>query len=135
VNIETLLADAMEHRPAFETFKSDVCHRVKDIGDIGFLIDVTNSDAVFGYIEKRWYREGLYLLAMVDYLCRENNLPFDERYAELRRAKLSEPVYPAGVLVLCAALKSDTPKEQSLKDAIPEFLRHNIIEAEVRNIA
>jgi transcriptional regulator with XRE-family HTH domain len=135
VSIETLLTDALDYRPAFETFKSNVCHRVKDMGDIEFLIDVTKSDAVFDYIEKRWLREGLYLLAMVDYLCRENGLPFDERYFELRRAKLSETVYPAGVLILCAALKSDKPKEQSLIDAIPEFLRHNIIEAEVRNVA
>jgi transcriptional regulator with XRE-family HTH domain len=135
VSIETLLADAMEHRPAFETFKSNVCHSVKDMGDIEFLIDVTKSDSVFACLEKRWYREGLYLLAMVDYLCRENGLPLDERYAELRRAKLSEILYPAGVLILCAALNSDEPKARSLREAIPEFLRHNIVEAEVRNVA
>jgi transcriptional regulator with XRE-family HTH domain len=141
VSIETLLADAMERRqldsgrPAFETFKSNVCHSVKDMGDIEFLIDVTKSDSIFTCLENRWYREGLYLLGMADYLCRENGLPLDERYAELRRAKLSEILYPAGVLIMCAALNSDAPKEQSLKEAIPEFLRHNIVEAEVRNVA
>jgi transcriptional regulator with XRE-family HTH domain len=135
VSMETLLTEAMEHRPAFETFKSNVCHSVKDMGDIAFLIDVTESDSIFSCLEKRWYREGLYLLGMVDYLCRENNLPLDERYAELRRAKLSEILYPAGVLIMCAALGSDAPKEQSFREAIPEFLRHNIVEAEVRNVA
>jgi hypothetical protein len=85
-------------------------------------------------MEKRWYREGLYLLGMIDYLCRENNIPLDESYSDLRRAKLSEPVYSAGTLILCAALKSDEPKEKSIKEAIPEFLRHNIVEAEVRNV-
>jgi transcriptional regulator with XRE-family HTH domain len=135
VSMETLIADAVERRPAFETFKSNVCHSVKDMGDIEFLIDVTKSDSVFAYIEKRWYREGLYLLGMADYLCRENNLPLDERYSELRRAKLSEVLYPAGVLIMCAALNSDAPKERSLKEAIPEFLRHNIVESEVRNVA
>jgi transcriptional regulator with XRE-family HTH domain len=135
VNIETLLRDAMEYRPAFETFKSNVCHSVKDMGDTEFLIDVMKSGRIFSYLEKRWYREGLYLLGMVDYLCRENNLPPDERYAELRHAKLSEILYPAGVLIMCAALGNDAPKEQSLKEALPEFLRHNIVEAEVRNVA
>jgi hypothetical protein len=71
----------MEYRPAFETFKSNVCNSVKDMGDIEFLIDVTESDGIFAYLEKRWYREGLYLLGMADYLCRENNLPLDDRYA------------------------------------------------------
>ncbi|MDR1001519.1 MAG: helix-turn-helix transcriptional regulator [Clostridiales bacterium] len=135
VSIETLLGDAMEHRPAFETFKSNVCHIVKDMGDIEFLIDITKSDKIFAYLEKRWYREGLYLLGMVDYLCRENDLPLDERYAELRHAKLSDTLYPAGVLIMCAALNSNKPKERSLEEAIPEFLRHNIVEAEVRNVA
>ncbi|MDR1560213.1 MAG: hypothetical protein LBS84_11065 [Clostridiales bacterium] len=65
---ETLITDAMKNRPAFETFKSNVCHALKDMGDIEFLIDLTKSDSIFGYIEKRWYREGLYLLAIADYL-------------------------------------------------------------------
>jgi transcriptional regulator with XRE-family HTH domain len=134
VSIETLLADAMEYRPTFEAFKSATCHRVKDMGDIEFLIDVSKSDMVFKYIEKRWFREGLYLLGMIDYLCRENGIPLDGSYVDLRRAKLSEILYPAGILVMSAALKSDEPKERSLREAIPEFLRHNIVEAEVRNV-
>ena len=135
VSVESLLSEAMEHRPAFEIFKSNVCHYVKDIGDIEFLIEVIKSDRIIRYLDKRWHREALYLLAMVDYLCRENGLPLHEDYAELRHIKLSEVVYPAGILILCAALKSDEPKEKSLREAIPEFLRHNIVEAEVRSVA
>jgi len=135
VSMESLLSEAMEYRPDFEIFKSNTCHYVKDMGDIDFLIDVIKSDRIVSYLDKRWYREALYLLAMVDYLCRENALPLHDDYEELRRLKLSEVVYPAGILVLCAALKSDEPKEQSLREAIPEFLRHNIVESEVRNVA
>ena len=135
VSIEALLSEAMEYRPSFEIFKSNTCHYVKDMGDLDFLIDVIKSDRIISYLDKRWYREALYLLAMVDYLCRENALPLHEDYDELRRLKLSEIVYPTGILVLCAALKSDEPKEKSLREAIPEFLRHNIVESEVRNIA
>ena len=135
VSVESLLSEAMEYRPTFEIFKSNTCHHVKDMGDIDFLIDVIKSDRIISYLVKRWYREALYLLAMVDYLCRENALPLHDDYEELRRLKLSEIVYPAGILILCAALKSDEPKEQSLREAIPEFLRHNIVESEVRNVA
>lgn len=135
VSIERLLREAMEYRPAFEIFKSNTCHQVKDMGDIDFLIDVIRSGRILDYLEKRWYREALYLLAMVDYLCRENALPLHADYDELRSLKLSELVYPTGVLILSAALDSDSPKEESLKAAIPEFLRHNIVESEVRNVA
>jgi len=135
VSVESLLREHMEHRPAFETFKSNICHHVKDMGDIDFLIDAIKSDSVYAYLDKRWYREALYLLAMVDYLCRENELPLHEGYEDLRRIRLSETVYPAGVLVLSAALGSDEPKKRSLGEAIPEFLRHNIVESRVRDVA
>jgi len=135
VSMESLLSEALEYRPDFEIFKSDTCHSVKGMGDIGFLMDVIKSGRIIRYLDMRWYREALYLLAMVDYLCRENGLPLHGDYAELRCMKLSEVVYPAGILILCAALKSDEPKEKSLRDAIPEFLRHNIVESEVRNVA
>ncbi len=124
-----------EDRPSFETFKSSICHYVKDMGDLDFLIDVIESDAIYYYLEKRWDREALYLLAMVDYLYRVNDLPLYEGYEELRSLKLSKIVYPAGIIILSAALNSEEPKKQSLREAIPEFLRHNIVESEVRNIA
>jgi hypothetical protein len=38
-------------------------------------------------------------------------------------------------LILCAAFHSDEPKETSLREALPEFLRHNIVERDVRNVA
>ena len=135
VSVESLLAEAMEHRPAFEIFKSNICHSVKDMGDLNFLTDVIKSDRILRYLEMHWYREALYLLAMVDYLCRENGFPLHDEYAELRCMKLSDVVYPIGILILCTALKSDEPKKESLQNAIPEFLRHNIVECEVRDVA
>jgi len=135
MGVSRLLHRNMETRPAFETFKSNICHLVKDMGDIDFLIDAISSDRVFSYLNKRWYREALYLLAMVDYLCRENAVPLHEGYEDLRRLRLSEIVYPAGILILSAALGSDEPKERSLGEAIPEFLRHNIVENRVRDVA
>jgi len=135
VSMESLLSESMEYRPAFEVFKSNICHSVKDLGDIDFIMDVIKTDRILNYLDMRWYREALYLLAMVDYLCRENSLPLHEDYAGLRCLKLSDVIYPSGILILCAALKSNEPMEKSLREAIPEFLRHNIVESEVRNVA
>jgi hypothetical protein len=104
------------------------------MGDLNFLTDIIENDRINELLKKKWYPECLYLLAMTDYLCRENNLPINDAYSNLRQVKLDSILYPAGILTLCAVLKDDTPKQQSLRDAIPEFLRHNIVESEVRNV-
>jgi transcriptional regulator with XRE-family HTH domain len=134
VTMESLVADTLEYRPAFETFKSNICHLVKDMGDTEFLIDTVETGRILELYERGWYAESLYLLAMVDYLSRENGFSLCDEYDGIRRAKLQRTIYPAGVLALCAVFKNDDPKLESLREAIPEFLRHNIVEAEVRNV-
>jgi len=134
VSMESLVSDSMEHRPGFETFKSNVCHSVKDMGDLDFLISTLETGKIRELYERKWYAESLYLLAMADYLSRENGFPLCAEYNDIRQAKLLKTVYPSGVLAMCAAYKSDEPKSESLREAIPEFLRHNIVEAEVRNV-
>jgi transcriptional regulator with XRE-family HTH domain len=135
VSMETLIVDAMEPRPNFEWYKSQICHRVKSLGELDFIIDVLENDVITELWDKRWYAECLYLLAMTDYLSRENGLPPCDKYDRMRRAKLTELLFPTGVLLYSAAAKSDKPKQDSIKAAIPEFLRHNIVESEVRNLA
>jgi len=130
VSMESLL----EPRPDFELYKSHICHKVKRLGDLDFIIETLEADEVRKLYEKGWYIESLYLLAMVDYLSRENYLPLAENYNDLRYARLKETVYPAGVHLMCFASGSDRYKEDCLKEAIPEFLRHNIVEAEIRNV-
>ena len=50
VSMESLLQDQMEktieRRSSFEVFKSNVCHLVKDMGDINFLIQTLESDEI-----------------------------------------------------------------------------------------
>lgn len=104
VSMEALIADAMEHRRSFEVFKSNVCHMVHDRGDMDFIIDTLESDRVRQLYEKRWYPESLYILAMLDYLCRINGLPACSNYDDIRGAKLKDAVYPASVLMLCLPL-------------------------------
>jgi len=134
VTMESLVEGGIEHRSSFETFKSNVCHSVKDMGDLDFLIDTLESDKIRKLYERGWYAESLYLLAMADYLSRENGFPPCAEYDDLRRAKLKRTIYPAGILAMCAAFGSEEPKSESIREAIPEFLRHNIVEAEVRDV-
>jgi transcriptional regulator with XRE-family HTH domain len=134
MTMEDLIADSMEHRQSFETFKSNICHMVKDKGDVDFIIDTLESDEISRLYQKQWFPESLYLLAMVDYLSRENAIPLCTRYDDLRTARLRETLFPSGIMVMCAASRSERPKQDSIRQAIPEFMRFNIVESEVRNV-
>lgn len=138
VTIEDLIRDRMEepqeHRSTFDVFKSNVCHRVKDVGDIEFIIEVLESNIIRKYYEKKWFAESLYLLAMVDYLSRLNELPLSVEYNDLRSKKLAKPLYPMSVVLADAVLHTTTHATRSYEAAIPEFLRFNIVESEIRNV-
>ncbi len=136
VSMESLVEAAIEERdrPSFELFKSNTCHMVKDMGDIPFVIDLLQTNQIRRFYEKKWYPEALYLLAMLDFLSRENDIPICKNYNDIRNAKLQKRLYPSSVTILCKTMKSDAPKEDCLRLAIPEFLRFNIVECEVRNV-
>ena len=135
VTIEDILESAREeYRSSFETFKSNTCHHVKDMGDIDFMIHLLESDEIRSLYDKHWYPEALYLLAMLDYLSRVNDIPLCTKYNDIRSRKLRTPVYPVGVLLASEVTKSEEIKKKAEKEAIPEFKRFNIIENEVRNV-
>lgn len=131
---EVLHSEEAQQRLAFEQFKSNTCHRVKDMGDIPFIIQLLESNQIRRFYEKKWYPEALYLLAMLDYLSRENDVPLCKNYNDIRASKLQRPVYPSSVMVMCELMNSDAPKENCLQKAIPEFMRFNIVECDVRNV-
>lgn len=140
VPMEDLIAPAVKsvdeerNRPSFEVFKSNTCHRVKDMGDIPFVIELLQTNQIRELYDKKWYPEALYLLAMLDFLSRENHIPICKNYNDIRSTKLKRRVYPSSVIILCKALNSNTPREECIRSAIPEFLRFNIVESEVRNV-
>ncbi|MCI8646951.1 MAG: hypothetical protein HFE76_09225 [Firmicutes bacterium] len=126
--------NAIPYRSSFEAFKSNVCHMVKDKGDLDFIIDTLTADEIRTYWKKQWYRESFYLLAMVDYLSRENELPLCREYDDIRGCTLPEPLYPRDIILAARLDASLDLREQSMKEAIPEFKRFNIIESDVRNV-
>lgn len=140
VAMEELLAECFRENENtsdsrdFEIYKSNICHLVKDKGDIDFIIDTLKENQIRTYWERKWYRESFYLLAMVDYLSRENDLPLCNDYEDIRNCALPEPLYPRDVILAAKLDASLDVKEQCLKEAIPEFMRFNIIESETRNV-
>ena len=72
VTMESLIESCFDRCSDFELFKSNTCHRLKDLGDIPFMIELLEKDEIRKDYQKGWYRESLYLLAMLDYVSREN---------------------------------------------------------------
>lgn len=135
VTMESLIEEEMEvQRTSFEVYKSNVCHLVKDKGDIDFIMDVLTNDEIRTLYHRKWYAESFYLLAMVDYLSRENGIPLCTKYNDIRSRKMKDVLYPTSVVLMDEAMKTDTSRKESLRKAIPEFMRFNIVEVEVRNV-
>ena len=97
------------------------------------VINTLKENKIRDLYNKRLYPEALYLLAMLDYLSRENGLPICTNYDDIRACRLKKPVFPNSVIALSLVDASAFSKAE--KNAIPEFKRFNIIEADVRNIA
>ena len=135
VSIESLLEPSVEERPDFELFKSSICHQVKSEGDLLFIIDVLKDNLIKKYYDLGWYPECLYMLAMVDYLSRINHLALCKEYDSLRHSRLSSTIFPSSIIVEACVTKNDAVKERAIKESIPEFIRFNIVESEIRNVA
>ena len=134
VSMEELVEPYIEDRCSFELYKSNVCHRVKLKGDIEFVIETLERNDIRKYYQKKWYPECFYLLAMLDYLSRVNNIPKCNDYNDLRCQKLEKTIYPSSIIAASGAMKNKNIKEQAFKESIPEFVRFNIVENEVRNV-
>ena len=134
VSMEELMRDSVEARIDFEAFKSNVCHLVKDNDEIDFIVTALKNDDVRRYWDKKWYPEAFYVLAMVDYLSRINDIPLCMRYNDIRSQSLKKAIYPRDVVMAAKLHPSLDVRENCKKEAIPEFLRFNIIENEIGNV-
>ncbi len=124
----------LPYRSSFETFKSNVCHLLKEKGDMDFIADCLKGGEIRTYWNREWYPESFYLLAMIDYLSRENGLPICREYDDIRNCSLAEPVYPRDVRMAERLNPNLDRKQECMECAIPEFLKYNIVEGEIRNV-
>lgn len=100
------------NRPSFEQFRSNTCHNLKALGDLPFITQLLESNQVRTYYERKWYPEALYLLAMLDHLSKLHSIPFCSNHNDLRKVKLTQPLFPSEVLLLCELLHSDFPRNK-----------------------
>ena len=79
---------------SFNLFRSEQCHLVNRMGEIDYVIDLLEKKKIDYYWKLDMKAEAFYLLAMLDYLSKRNDLPKCTDYEEIRRYKLEKPVYP-----------------------------------------
>lgn len=121
------MKDALEH------FKNEILHEAKRCGDMNFVNHVVSKGLVDILWNNQQYEEALYLLAIVDYFSREHNCPLCRDYRELRKQKLQDLIFPNSILMMDKLQPSYGWKKKAIENAIPEFLRHNIVEGDVKN--
>jgi len=134
VTMESIISPYIEKRVAFDIFKSNTCHRLKELGDFSFMIELLENDDIRKYYNKKWYAESLYLLAMLDYLSRINDIPYCNLYDDLRNLKMEKTLYPSSILVLSEVENDENVLTCAINESIPEFIRFNIVEKEIRNV-
>ena len=118
----------------FDVFKSNVCHQLHASGDIEFIRETLDRKEIEKRFVKKEYAESLYLLALVDYLCRINKLEIPAKFDSMRRLKLEKPVYPKSMRFLAMFSENRQMVRDMLRQSIPEFRRFNIYEGDIRNV-
>lgn len=121
-------------RSSFEIFKSNICHLVKNKGELSFIHDMLCGDEVSKLYERKWHAECLCLLAMIDYLSRKNDIPLYNGYNKLRTGKLDTVLYPSSIIAMYAILGDESILKKSYENSIAEFKRFNIVENDIENV-
>lgn len=121
-------------RTSFETFKNQVRHEVKDLGDVRFIEKVNTDDSILKYWYLEWFCEAFYLLAMIDYLCRMNNMQIVSKYDNIRQYSLPETVFPVDIKLAAEMSKDLDLRTKAVNESLPEFIRFNIVEKEIRDV-
>ena len=82
------------------------------MGDIDFIAETLHMTISVNYTIVKSI-ESLYLLAMLDYVSRVNNIPLCTKYKALRNVKLEETLYPAGILAMAVISGQSKIKEDA----------------------
>lgn len=119
----------------WECFKSSECHRLKRLGDLAYIQEVIQKEEIQEYWNDGIAPCSLYLLAMIDYLSKENNLPLDPQFDFYRKQSLKNWLIPLGIWTIWICTHDEEWIKESLQKAIPEFKKYKIIEGDIRNVA
>lgn len=123
----------------FELFKSEACHCVRRYGDKKFIEELLNDDQITYCFNKKMYAETFYLLAMLDYLKKVNNIAITDKYDYLRKQQLNVLLFPRDIVLMDKLMPNKNIKQKYINECKSnpcsrEFLKYNIIEGDIRDV-
>lgn len=82
----------------FYVLADSMLGRLRATGDLAFIDGINQNGWIERLYQSRQYRCALFLLGMMDYLCRKNGVRQVARYDEYRKARLDSSVYSLNTL-------------------------------------
>ena len=116
----------------FDIFRSNMCHFLHNLEDKQFVRTILKERIIDQYYDSNQIAWALYVLAMLDYVCKENNLPICTNYNTLRLMKMKNMIAPTSIRLSQIMFEDDTVYKKLLESAITEFLKYNILESDIR---
>lgn len=118
----------------FRYFRNNTLRELKRLGTIDFINKIIKDKVIDYYWKQNDKEKTFYLLGLINYLLRVNNLDKNiQPYETLNNKKLATPLFVGSDLM---SFDSVEEAEQQLGiKAIPEFKKFNIIEEDVFNVA
>ena len=117
----------------FDLFKSHTLQQLKNIGEASFIETILKDDLINSYFKNKKPLEALYLLSLLDYIMKKNGNPLLKEYDVLRDYKLDK-LYVSESVYLLLAMRIITITSV-YKESIAEFLKRNIVEANIYDVA
>lgn len=114
------IEDLVYEKEDFQTFRNKLHHDLKCNDEIDVVLEILEKRKIDYYLMHEDRLKALYLLSLVDYLSRQNQVPLCQEYSELRMQALEEPYYVG-----------DQVEERKYDNCIPEFVKHNIYEGDL----
>lgn len=118
----------------FRYFRNNLLHDLKRTDPSVFVNRLISRKEIDFCVKNNGLDRALYLLALIDYLCRQYQIEINpNRYSTLRKEKLDKPLFPGSELVHFDTIE-DAERQLGIT-VLPEFRAFNIIEEDVWNVA
>lgn len=139
ISMEQLYFESEEKKfnyQKFDMFKSNVCHMVKNFGELGFIEKSLTEDFTGHYWNLKQYPQAYYMLAMTDFLSERNGVPLYINYHDHRLQKLNEMIFPYSAILEIAMnpQRKEEIQNRYIEHAEPAFLKYGIVEGDVFNV-
>lgn len=120
VFLKISIDDLVYEKEDFQTFRNKVHHKLKCNDEIDIMLEILEKHRIDYYLLHQDMLKAMYLLSLLDYLSKKNQVPLCQEYSELRSQSLSDPYYVG-----------DRIETHRYENCIQEFAKHNIYEGDL----